>query len=255
MKKIALFTATLCLQCENLNALEALSAASGLIPKIFGGLDEGVNIKKLTAYSFDDTNNGAPVKIHLVIVFNGKYAAEAKSALDQLTASEYSEQIGEIKKKYPETLRCASWEIMAKKGVHPLSLQNKDGKEITDCGHFTIEKAYIFAEHYPCSKVKPQMAVVPSPENISIYLDKDTFLLKSQTEIEKVVKERQEAEKKASELENKMKELGDKAKELSGKAGEALGDKAKELSDEIGNALGDAGAIPDVSQLKSELDN
>lgn len=226
MKRILFFITAACLQLEKSNAIEAISAASGILPKIFGGMDEGVNIKKLTAYSFDDTNNGAPVKIHLVLVFNGKYATEAKSALDQLTASEYSEQIEEIRKKYPETMRCASWEIMAKKGVHPLSLQNKDGKELTDCGHFTIEKAYIFAEHYPCSRIKPQMAVVPSPDNIGIYLDKDTFLLKSQSEIDKIVKERQETEKKASELADKAKELtGD----LAGKADE-LANQASELT-------------------------
>lgn len=231
MKKILFFVTAACLQIENSNAIEAISAASGILPKIFGGADEGVNIKKLTAYSFDDTNNGAPVKIHLVIVFNGKYAAEAKIALDQLTASEYSEQIEEIRKKYPETMRCASWEIMAKKGVHPLSLQNKDGKELTDCGHFTIEKAYIFAEHYPCSRIKPQMAVVPSSDNIGIYLDKDTFLLKSQSEVDKIVKERLEAEKKASELESKAKEL---AGDLKGKADELTGDLTGKI-DELAN--------------------
>lgn len=196
MKRLMFFAVVTCLQYENLCAIDAISAASGILPKLFGGgSGEEVNLEKLTAYSFEDTNNGAPVKIHLVIVFNGKYAAEAKSALDQLTSGEYSEQIEELRKKYPETMRCASWEVMAKKGVHPLSLETKNGRKLTDCGHFVIEKAYIFVEHYPCSKTKPQMAVVPSPVSVGIYLDKDTFFLKSQAEIAKMVKERNETNK------------------------------------------------------------
>lgn len=234
MKK---FLFWICVTCSifggSLQALEIISTMSSVVPKMLpgGDSDEEVNLEKLTAYSFDDTNNGAPVKIHLILVFNGKYATEAKSELDQLTATEYSERIEELKKKYPDTMRGASWEIMAKKAVHPLSLQGKDGKKITECGHMIVVKAYVFVEHYPCSKSKPQMAVIPSPSNVGIYLDRDSFTLKSQEEVQKMVKEKTEKEAKSPD------ENSGGLSDMLKKGAESLGADAGELGNMVKDGL------------------
>lgn len=216
--------AVLCLMCFASNCLSMATAAiGGIAGQVAGSVmsgkedsgfldsvknffsSQGVDIKKITVYVSDETNRGAPVKIHLVVVFNGKYENEAKSSLDILTANEYGAQADQLKKKFPNTMVCVSWNIIAKKGVHPLTLE-KDGKSLLDCGHLSATKAYVFVENYTkCDKQQSQMAVVPAGENIGIFLDKDTFHINENKIINKIVNDQLGVEINKSKEKSKTK--------------------------------------------------
>ena len=204
----------LCLMCFASNCLSmATSAIGGIAGQVAGSVmsgkedsgfldsvknffsSQGVDVKKITVYVSDETNQGAPVKIYLVVVFDGSdeeqkaESSAAKSYLDISTAKNCDEVMKYLKDKFPDVTVSVCWDVIAKKGVHLLSLK-KDGKLLLDCKHLNAIKAYIFVGNYKnCDERRPQMAVVPAGENIGIFLDKDTFYIDENKIINKMVNE------------------------------------------------------------------
>lgn len=183
MKKIILLLMAL---ESSAYTLEMISMVEKFKPSSFSDMfasDDGIKLQKATINVATDMNNGAAVKMHLVIV----YSKELVSKLSTLRSDRYFEMVDQLKRDYPEQMKIFAWEIIAKEQMFPSKIEYPRD-------HMTPLAGFIFVSYtdnnrYGNGGLNNNMStsiagqtshpyrarVPPSSEEIEIYLEKDNF--------------------------------------------------------------------------------
>ena len=172
-------------------SMSQLSGASDLMSKAKEALasEDGIKLKNITIHVDEHMNNGAAVKLYVVIAYNRELAM----TLSKLTADRFLKMKDQLCRDYPDEIVLMGKEIVAKEQVFPW----KDVKYPGD--HMTPLCAWVFVsyssnrnrtgnrggltdedrESMAGESAHPYRAKIPNAaEDVDIFLEKENFKIK-----------------------------------------------------------------------------